>query len=168
MNSSTCLRRRRRRNAFDACYAWLIQRNPRRKTCRSTRQRYHSSPHPSADRTEMTAERPLEENSAADLTTTGAPTTVTMREGDAVEIAIEVESEDSGTIAVVLTIGTTIDHRDSKGESADEVGLKNSEVASMNEAAGEAGAEAGAQAVDETADEAHSVRTTGMVASIIV
>jgi|TARA_B100000683_G_scaffold15618_2_gene15636 hypothetical protein len=116
----------------------------------------------------MTAERPLEENSAADLTTTGAPTTVTMREGDAVEIAIEVESEDSGTIAVVLTIGTTIDHRDSKGESADEVGLKNSEVASMNEAAGEAGAEAGAQAVDETADEAHSVRTTGMVASIIV
>ena len=48
------------------------------------------------------------------------------------------------------------------------MGLKNSEVASMNEAAGEAGAEAGAQEVDETADEAHSVRTTGMVASIIV
>ena len=116
----------------------------------------------------MTAERPLEENSAADLTTTGAPTTATVREGDAVEIAIEVESEDSGTIVVVLTIGTTIDHRDSRGESADESVLMNSEVASMNEAAGVAGAEAGAEAVDETADEAHSVKTTEMVASIIV
>ena len=112
----------------------------------------------------MTAERPLEENSAADLTTSGAPTTVTAREGDAVEIAIEVESEDSGTIAVVLTIGTTIDHRDSRGESADEVGSKNSEVVSMNEA----GAEAADETADETADEAHSVKTTGMVASIIV
>jgi hypothetical protein len=112
----------------------------------------------------MIAERPLEANSAAGLTTTGASTIVTARGGDAVEIATEVVSEDSGTIVVVLTIGTTIDRRDSMGESADDVSLKNLEVVSTIEAEAEAEAEAAAEA----AAEARSVETTGTIDSIIV
>jgi len=116
----------------------------------------------------MTAERPLEANSAAGLTTTGAPTTATARGGDAVEIATEVVSEDSGTIVVVLTIGTTIDRRDSMGESADDVSLKNLEVVSTIEAAAEAAAEGAAEGAAETGAEARSVETTGTIDSIIV
>ena len=86
------------------------------------------------------------------------------RGGDAVEIATEVVSEDSGTIVVVSTIGTTIDRRDSMGESADDVSLKNLEVVSTIEAAAEGAAEGAA----ETEDEARSVETTGTIDSIIV
>lgn len=120
----------------------------------------------------MIAERLLEANSAAGLTTTGASTIVTARGGDAVEIATEVVSEDSGTIVVVLTIGTTIDRRDSMGESADDVSLKNLEVVSTIEAEAEAEAEAAAKAAAEvaaeTGAEARSVEMTGTIDSIIV